>query len=88
MLNNNLMNIIKVHFFEKVVCNVVDSSTFGGIIDVFKLNDGITALFDAFSQYNNNNKQQLCLRMINVEEEEIQLRGTRSANDFPVLCKH
>jgi hypothetical protein len=55
---------------------------------VFKLNDGITALFDAFSQYNNNNKQQLCLRTINVEEEEIQLRGTRSANDFPVLCKH
>jgi hypothetical protein len=65
----------------------VNSSTFLDMIDASKLSEGINSLFNAFIQYNNN-QQQLCLQMINAEEEEIQLRGTRSANDFPALCKH
>jgi len=72
---------------EKVVYDDVDSSTFLGMIDASKLSEGINALFNAFSQYNSN-QQQIPLQMINEEEEAIQLRDTRSANDFPALCKH
>jgi hypothetical protein len=81
------MNIIKLHFFEKVVCDGVDSTTFFDMIDASKLKQGITELLDAFGHYNNYHQQHR-LRLINAEEEEIQLSARKSANDFPVLCKH
>jgi hypothetical protein len=58
------------------------------MIDASKLKEGITESFDAFSHNNNNNNQQHRLRLINWEEEEIQLCATKSANDFPALYKH
>jgi hypothetical protein len=57
------------------------------MIDASKLKQGITELLDAFGHYNNNHQQHR-LRLINAEEEEIQLCAMKSANDFPVLRKH
>jgi len=49
----NLQNIVKIHFIEKIILDGVCLSTFSDMIDSSKLKEGITQLFDALSEYNN-----------------------------------
>ncbi len=57
------------------------------MIDASKLKDGLTQLFDAFTSYMNEQQKQR-QRIIDEDEEEIQLKAGASANDFATLRKH
>ena len=83
----NVQNIVKTHFFEKIILDGLCSSTFLDMIDSSKLKEGITQLFDAFSEYNNKVHQQR-FQIIGENEEEIQLKAGASKDDFPALRRH
>jgi hypothetical protein len=50
---NNLLNIVKVHFIEKIHDDI-HSSFVWKMIDTTKLEEGINELLDAFSCHNND----------------------------------
>jgi hypothetical protein len=82
-----LQNIVKTHFFEKIILDSLCSSTFLDMIDSSKLKEGITcehtSILRALIKYHQGNLEEIQQKTLQSSQEEPGGRQDRKAQNTP-----